>query len=127
MDWIQAGRAFAIWSSTVLMQTRICHSSSATEQVLEASTRLTHDAKGVHIPRLGQAAVSEDLWGCVHDGAHMVACRHIFFTPLQGSAQPCKNTPPMTQRKHVLLLSPERQVFDAVAVLATACSPTAQE
>ena len=54
-----------------------------------APTRLTHDAIGVHIPRLGQAAVSEDLWGCVHDGAHMIACRHIFFTLLQGSAQPC--------------------------------------
>ncbi len=110
--------------------TRGCQSTSATVQILQASTRLTHDAKGIHIPRLGQAAVSEDLWGCIHDGAHMVACRYIFFTLLQGSAQPCtcqQGYPPMTQHKHVSLLLPERQVFKVVAVFATASRPTALE
>ncbi len=50
---------------------------------------LTHDPKGVHIPRLGQTTVSEDLWRCVHDCAHMIARRHIFFASLQWSAQSC--------------------------------------
>ena len=54
-----------------------------------ADSALTHDAKCIHIPWLGQAAVSEDFWGSVHDSAHMVACWHMLLTLLQGSAQPC--------------------------------------
>ena len=61
-------------------------------QVQLADGVLTHDTKGVHIPWLGKAAVSEDLWGGVHDCAHMIACRHMLLTLLQRSAQACTHT-----------------------------------
>ncbi len=38
-----------------------------------------------------------------------------------------KDIPPKTQRKHVSLLSPERQVFNADAVFIIASSPLAQK
>lgn len=50
---------------------------------------LTHDAKGVHIPRLGEAAVPKSFWCSVHDGAHMVASWHMLLALQQGPAEAC--------------------------------------
>ena len=51
-----------------------------------------------------------------------LSCRGLLSPALAS-----KDTPPMTQRKHVSVLLPQRQVLYVVAVFTTASSPTAQK